>query len=86
MDSNERAALELAATLMERNATESAYLTNQLMDGYKKERDEARATILAIRDEIASLVAGKYMPTPKAIIDATYPTNETIQYYIDAYY
>ncbi len=80
------AGLDLAVRLMEQNAKDLAHVTNHLLDTYKSERDAAQATILAIRDEIASLLAGKYMPTPNAIIDATYPTDETIQHYIDTYY
>ena len=70
--------LELALQLMGASAAGLAGTTNTLIDNLTAERDELRATITAIRQQIELLVVGKWMPTPDAILRALWPSKEFV--------
>jgi hypothetical protein len=76
-----REAVELLAALVERNAHDAHYVTDQLMTGYKNQAEEAQAELAAIRDGILSLLDGPWMPTPDAIRMALWPSAANITRY-----
>lgn len=72
-DEDQQAALDLMVNLMERNARETNFLTNSLMEGYQADAKKARAELKAVRIQISSLFADGYMPTESRIMDALIP-------------
>lgn len=80
-DTMPREAVELLAACVEQNARDSFYVTNQLMEGYEEERDDARAELAAIRDHVSGLLAGPYMPTPDRLLQALWPSKATVDQY-----
>lgn len=74
-------AAELMGALIERNAHDLHFVTDQLMEGYKEERDEARAELSAIREGITSLFDGPWMPSPDAIRMALWPSTNHVNRY-----
>ena len=73
--------LELALQLMGASAAGLAGTTNQLIDNLTAERDDLYATLDAVRDGIEQLVSGPFMPTPKGIVSALWPSEETVNLY-----
>ena len=63
----------LMIAIMQQNARDAAFTTNALLEGYKRDYEEAKATVQAIRRGIIDLFAGGYMPTESAIMRALYP-------------
>lgn len=75
--------LDLMAKLMEHNATETAAMTNRVIESLTQQLAEANATIDLIREDIGELVSGPYMPNPSAYIDALWPSKDRVEQYID---
>lgn len=73
------AAAELVVRIMQKNAADAAWTTNQLLDAYKDRAERAEATLGLIRANIQALLAGPYMPTSHAIEAALWPDNEQVQ-------
>lgn len=71
-------AVELMGRLLEHSLGETQHITNQLMEAYQDERDEARATIQAIRSNVNNLLDGPYHPSTQAILRALWPSNQEI--------
>jgi hypothetical protein len=74
-------ALGLVVELMRRNASNAAWTTNQLLDGYRADLATRTAELAAIRAGVSALLAGPWMPTSDAIRDALYPAAEVIDLY-----
>ena len=64
----------LVVQILEANVRESQFITNQLLDGYRRDLAERTAELAAIRFEIMALLAGPWMPTSGAILQALHPT------------
>lgn len=75
------AAVELMGALMERSLGETQRITNQLMEAHLAERDEARATIVAIRTTVAGLLEGRFQPSTSALYEALWPSRELVEYH-----
>jgi hypothetical protein len=76
-------ATKLIMAIMTQNAKDSAYVTDQLMDGYKSERDLERARVAAIRWQIFRMFDAGVMPSERAIKDAMYPNDELVRDFIE---
>lgn len=73
--------LELALQLMGASAAGLAGTTNQLLDNLTAERDELRATLDAIRDQIEGLFALAWTPSQSTILRALWPDKEVVDHY-----
>lgn len=73
------AAAEFIVRIMQKNAIDTAWTTNQLLDSYKTRAEEAEATIAMIRAGIGALLDGPYMPATHAIEAALWPSSEQVQ-------
>jgi len=76
-------ATALILNIMQQNAANAAYTTEQLMLGYRKDAAEARAEIAAIRWRIRQLFESGYMPTQERIFDAVWPTVDEIEDFME---
>jgi hypothetical protein len=73
--------LELALQLMGASAEGLANTTNSLIDNLTAERDELRATLAAIRDQIDGLFGLAWTPSQTAILRAIWPSKDVINRY-----
>lgn len=74
-------AMGLVADLMAVNAAQTASVTDWLLDNLTAQRDEAVATLAAIRDQMEQLLAQPWAPSASAIRECLYPGAETIDLY-----
>lgn len=75
----ESAAAELIVRIMQKNAADAAWTTNQLLDSYERRTKELEAALALIRDGIGRLLDGPWMPTSRAIEAALWPSSERVQ-------
>ena len=73
------AAAEFIVRVMQQNAKDAAWTTNQLLDSYENRAKQAEATLALIRSGIGQLLDGPYMPTSHAIEAALWPSSELVQ-------
>lgn len=71
----------LVVALFEQMNRDRAFTTNALLDGYREDAATYAATVRAIRHAVGELLAGPYMPTPRAITDALYPSPDVVDAY-----
>lgn len=72
----------LVANVLTAMASQTAAITEQVMDNYKAQVEDLEAELSAIRTGVAQLLAGPYMPTPDAIRRAVfYPDQKLIDEY-----
>jgi hypothetical protein len=64
----------LIALLVQANASQLAWTTNQLIEGLTEQAARAEATLAAVRANIEDLLSGRFAPTDAAILSALYPT------------
>jgi hypothetical protein len=76
-------ATALILTIMQQNAKDAAYTTNQLMEGYRKNYVEARAELNAVRWRIRKLFDSGFMPSQERIFDAMWPTEDEIESFME---
>lgn len=74
-------AVALIAALTEKNAHDLHYITDQLMESYKAQAEEAQAELAAIREGITSLFDGPWMPSPDAVRMALWPSTNHVNRY-----
>lgn len=72
-------AVELMGDLMTRSAQENYSVLNGLMEGYKRERDEAWAELELIRARIYELYAEPYVPSERFVLAALRPSRHEIK-------
>lgn len=73
------ASMELVVRIMQQNAKDAAWTTNELLHGYKSRAEEAEAALALIRARVSALLDGPYMPTSHAIEAALWPSSEQVQ-------
>lgn len=73
------ASMELVVRIMQQNAKDAAWTTNELLDAYKSRAEKAETTIALIRARIGALLDGPYMPTSHAIEAALWPSDKQVQ-------
>lgn len=73
--------LELALQLMGASSEALAGTTNTLIDSLTAERDELRAELAAIRDQIEGLFALAWAPSQNTILRALYPSEHVVKFY-----
>lgn len=73
------AAMELVVRIMQQNAADAAWTTNQLLEFHQNRTAELEATLNLIRTRITALLGGPYMPTSHAIEAALWPSSEQVQ-------
>lgn len=73
------ASAELIVRIMQKNAADAAWTTNQLLDSYERRTKQLEATLALIRDGIGRLLDGPYMPTSHAIEAALWPSSERVE-------
>lgn len=73
--------LEFALQLMGASAGQLAGTTDRLIDNLTAERDELRAELSAIRDQIEGLFGLAWAPSQHAIYLALWPSAATIDHY-----
>lgn len=71
-------AVELMAALVERNAHDLHFVTDQLMESYKNQAETAEATVQAIRHRVVQLLSGPSMPSAHVLEDALYPSDKVV--------
>lgn len=69
----------LLALLVQANADQLAWTTNQLIEGLTERAEQAEATLAAVRVGIEYLLSGEHAPTDAAILRALYPTGRIIE-------
>jgi hypothetical protein len=67
------------ADVMTHMLGESQRVTNQVMDNYKAEIAELKATIALIRDGVLTAYDKPYIPQPQVVVACLYPTTERIK-------
>lgn len=75
---NDDSANDLIATIVEANIDRLNSVTNELMEAYRTEAAEAQATLGLAREAVADLLNDKYMPTPRSILAALWPSKADI--------
>jgi hypothetical protein len=70
---------DMIASLVEANADALNSTTNQLLESYRTEAAEAQATLGLVREAMADLLNGQYMPTPRRILAAMWPNKKDIE-------
>jgi hypothetical protein len=65
---------DLIATLTQASLTETFATSDRVVESLTLQRDEAVATVAAVRSRVCELLAGDYMPTPFAIERALWPS------------
>ena len=73
------AAMELVVRIMQQNAKDAAWTTEQLLHAYKDRAEKAEATLALIRRGVGALLNGPYMPTSHAIEAALWPASDQAQ-------
>ena len=73
------AAMELVVRIMQQNAKDAAWTTEQLLHAYKDRAERAEATLALIRHGVGGLLNGPYMPTSHAIEAALWPASDQVQ-------
>ena len=68
----------LVVQLMQHSHEQTNHVTNQLLEAYKRERDEARAQLWALREELRVLFQRGVMPTPDVIMRAVHEPDERL--------
>lgn len=72
----------LVADILGAMASQTAAVTNQVMDNYQRQIEDLEAEVWAIREGVSRLLAGPYMPHPDSIWQATFhPAQELIDEY-----
>lgn len=75
----------VVAAVLTQMFTDSANVTNTLLDNYRREIRELRAELAAVRTGVGELLSGPYAPSESAIQRAVYfPPNELVQQFIEA--
>lgn len=75
---------DLVVQLLQDSHEQTNYVTNQLLEAYKRERDEARAQLWALREELAILFSRGVMPTPDVITRIAHrPDERLVQQYLE---
>ncbi len=74
----------LVATVLTKMMDDTAETTNRVIDNLQAELNIAWATIDAIRDEIMRLMNQEFLPHPRSVINALYPSQETVEEYFQA--
>lgn len=72
----------LVAALVEKNARDLAWTTNQLLAGYKRDYERSQATIAAIRENVARQFDNPWTPQPHLVLRALHPSDELIAVYL----
>lgn len=72
------AAMELIVRIVQQNAADAAWTGNQLLEFYRNRTKEVEATLELIRARIGALLDGPYMPTPRAIEAALWPSSDHV--------
>lgn len=70
---------KLLATLVTASFSQSTHITNQLIEAYRRGQYEAEARCELIRDDIETLLSGRYAPTERAISHALYPDERRVE-------
>lgn len=74
----------LVVQLLQDSHERANHVTNQLLEAYQRERDEARAQLWALRHELEMLFSRGVMPTPDAIMRIVHePDPALVQQSID---
>lgn len=63
----------LLAAILTKNATDTANVTNAVIDGLTARAEKAEETLAAVRRGVEALLRKPWMPTPDAIRTALYP-------------
>ena len=71
----------LLAQVITQMSRDTAYTTNTLLDGYRRDAATHAATLAAIRDRIETMLSGEHMPNPLAILRALYPHESVVDRY-----
>lgn len=72
----------LVADILGAMASQTAAVTNQVMDNYQRQIEDLEADLYAIRQGVSLLLSGPYMPMPEAIRAAVfYPAQNLIDEY-----
>ena len=66
----------LVAGILTAMNSQTAAVTNNVIDNLTEQLADANATLDAIRDRIQELLSGPYMPLPGHILTALWPTAE----------
>jgi uncharacterized coiled-coil protein SlyX len=66
----------LVADILTAMTSQTAAITNQVIDGLTEQLADSRAEVDAIRERIHELLSGPYLPNPEAIERALYPSPE----------
>lgn len=75
---------DLVVRLLQDSHERTNHVTNQLLEAYKRERDEARAQLWALREELGILFEKGLMPTPETIMRIVHRPNGTfVQQYLE---
>jgi hypothetical protein len=72
-------ATALILTIMQQSAANSAFTTEQLMYGYRKEAAEARAELAAVRWRIRKLYDSGFIPSESSVFQAMWPSETEIE-------
>jgi hypothetical protein len=75
---NNDSANDLIATIVEANMDRLNSVTNELLESYRTEAAEAQVTLGLAREAVADLLNGQYMPTPRCILAAMWPSKKDI--------
>ncbi len=74
----------LVAAVLTKMMDDTAQTTNRVIDNLQGELNIARATIDAMRNEIIRLMNQEFLPHPRSVINALYPSQETVEEYFQA--
>ena len=78
-------AAKLIMQIMAQNSKDTAYTTNSLMEGYRRDAARANAELAAIRWNINLLFEAGVQPTESAVINASWPTLEQIEDFMEEF-
>lgn len=76
--SEDRVVPTLVVQLMQQSQRDAAFTSNVLIDSLTRETRKQEATLLLIREDMAMLLHGPYMPSAAAIEAALYPSRERV--------
>lgn len=71
----------LVASILTANATETARVTNLVIENLERQLDEAKALLAAVEEGVGALISGPHMPTTHAIERALYPPSHVVDRY-----
>jgi len=68
----------LVADILGAMASQTAAVTNQVMDNYQAQIESLEAELYAIRQGVSMLLSGPYMPIPEAIRAAVFYPDQSL--------